>query len=211
MAGQVRPERRTSARGQHRRGVLIAAAAELVMEQGFAAVGHRSVADRAGVPLSATTYYFASLDDLLREAVEALAAGWSAGARATLDRLPARLTDRAEVAQALLDVVVLGPAGGADATPGGPLTLYDRYLEAARHPHLRIAIAAYDDHLDGLLAEVLRRAGLPCDRESARLAVAVVDGALVRAFAEGRDVREALAQVEQLLRLLADAAGPGSC
>ncbi len=202
MPGQARAERRTSTRGRHRRGLLITAAAELVMEQGFAAVGHRSVAERAGVPLSATTYYFASLEDLLREAVEALAADWSAAARETLDRLPARLAEPAQVAAALLDVVVFGPAGGADATPGGPLTLYDRYLEAARHPHLRTTIAGYDDHLDGLVVDVLRRAGLPHDRESARLAVAVVDGALVRAFAEGRDPGTTLPQVEQVLRLL---------
>jgi DNA-binding transcriptional regulator YbjK len=172
------------------------------MEQGFAAVGHRAVAERAGLPLSATTYYFASLDDLMAAAVDDLAAAWSVRARAAVDGLPTRLTEPAEVARALLDVAVLAPVGAAADAPGGPLALYDRYLEAARHPHLRTALTAFDDRLDELLAEVLGRAGLPHDRGTARLVLAVVDGALVRALAEGRDAGTVGPSLEQLLGLL---------
>ena len=73
--------------------------------------------------------------------------------------------------------------------------LYERYLEAARHPALRGAIATYDQHLDGLVSEILRRAGLEHDPTSARLVLAVVDGAIMRALAEGRDHRESVAHV----------------
>ena len=70
------------ARGDRRRAELVAAAAGLVREHGPGAVSHRAVAARAGASLSATTYYFADLDELLAAAGAALAADWAAHARA---------------------------------------------------------------------------------------------------------------------------------
>lgn len=56
-----------------RRREIVAAAAELIIEVGVDAVTHRKVAARAGVPLGATTQYFATLDDLRETALGALA------------------------------------------------------------------------------------------------------------------------------------------
>lgn len=56
-----------------RRRAIIAAAAELIIEQGGAAITHRSVAARAGVSLGSTTQYFTSLDELRELALQALA------------------------------------------------------------------------------------------------------------------------------------------
>ncbi|ALJ20845.1 TetR/AcrR family transcriptional regulator [Microbacterium sp. No. 7] len=55
-----------------RRRAIIDAAAELVVDLGLNGVTHRKVAERAGVPLGSTTHYFASLDDLIVEALETL-------------------------------------------------------------------------------------------------------------------------------------------
>ena len=46
-------------RSRARREALLRAAVALLAEGGVRAVTHRAVADRAGVPLAATTYYFA--------------------------------------------------------------------------------------------------------------------------------------------------------
>lgn len=56
-----------------RRREIVSAAAELIIEVGVDAVTHRKVAARAGVPLGATTQYFATLDDLREAALSALA------------------------------------------------------------------------------------------------------------------------------------------
>src|SRR4051794_5676944 len=56
-------------RGAARRDKLAAAALELVERDGLEAVTHRRVADLAGVPLAATTYYFASKNELLQAAM----------------------------------------------------------------------------------------------------------------------------------------------
>ena len=59
-------------KGERRRYALIRAAADLLCEGGFEAVTHRAVAERAGLPLASTTYYFASLDEVVEAAVDLL-------------------------------------------------------------------------------------------------------------------------------------------
>lgn len=190
--------RRTSARGRHRRGLLVEAAAALLLQEGFAGVTHRTVARRAELPLASTTYYFASLEDLLEQAVRHLAEGWLVGARAAVDALPAELDSR-QVADALLHVGALGPAGGTRGDPVLLRSLYERYVEAARHPSLRPVIAAYDAQIERLLSEVLTRRREAPDRPPAALVLAVLDGATLRALAEGTDPAAAAAVLQQLL------------
>ncbi|MGC7327693.1 TetR family transcriptional regulator, partial [Mycobacteroides abscessus subsp. abscessus] len=57
-------------KGERRRRALISAAADLLRDNGIDAVRHRAVAQRAGLPLASTTYYFSSLEDLIARAVE---------------------------------------------------------------------------------------------------------------------------------------------
>ncbi|WP_411072524.1 TetR/AcrR family transcriptional regulator [Streptomyces sp. cmx-4-25] len=59
------------ATGQHdpeRRERIIAAALDLIAQEGVAGTSHRKVAARAGVPLGSMTYHFGGMDELLREA-----------------------------------------------------------------------------------------------------------------------------------------------
>lgn len=196
--------RQTSPRGRERRRLLLAAASELAMEQGFAAVSHRTVARRANLPLSATTYYFASLEDLLQQVLDDLADTWLVAAREAVASLPGQLDEPGELASAIVHVAVLAPARYDTDTLGveSVLTSYERYLEAARHLHLRPTIVQYDEQLDQLIAEVLRRGGLDHSSATARLVLAVVDGALLRALAEGVPVASASAPLRHLLGTL---------
>lgn len=187
-------QRGQSVRGSARREALVQAAVTLLAQHGVGAVTHRAIAQQAGVALAATTYYFTSLDALLEEAVRTLAAEWFDRARAALAQLPSRLAGPAELAEAAVAVAVpVGPAGDLPA-------MYDRYLEAGRFPTLRPMVEEYDAALDELLAQVLKRAGHPSER--ARLLLAVVDGAVLRALAEGHPPRAAAAAaVEGFARL----------
>lgn len=56
-----------------RRREILAAAAELAAEHGVAALTHRAIAARAGVPLGSTTQHFASIDELREAALQQLA------------------------------------------------------------------------------------------------------------------------------------------
>jgi DNA-binding transcriptional regulator YbjK len=61
-----------SEQGAERRAAILDATVRLMVREGLAAVTHRAVAREAGVPLAATTYYFASKDELVVEALEIL-------------------------------------------------------------------------------------------------------------------------------------------
>src|SRR5262245_49447260 len=62
-----RPEMVT-AKGQRRREALLRAAVEVIAEKGYAGVTHRAVAERAGVPMATTSYFFSSIHELVQEA-----------------------------------------------------------------------------------------------------------------------------------------------
>jgi TetR/AcrR family transcriptional regulator, regulator of biofilm formation and stress response len=157
------------ARGDRRRADLVAAAAALVREHGPGAVSHRAVAARAGASLSATTYYFTDLDELVAAAGSALADDWAAHARASV---------RAKVAPAAALVDAVLPPGDDAAVRGH----YEHLVGAGRVPALATAYAAGRADLDAAIAEL----GL---RWPAEALVALVDGAAVAALSEGRPVR----------------------
>ena len=60
----------TQARAVERRADILAAACELLARGGTAAVTHRQVAEKAGVPNGSIRYYFATRDALLTACVE---------------------------------------------------------------------------------------------------------------------------------------------
>ncbi|MES2821193.1 MAG: TetR family transcriptional regulator [Pseudomonadota bacterium] len=60
--------RKASRQGsEQRRQTILDAAMALVVREGVRAVRHRAVAAEANVPLSATTYYFKDIDDLITD------------------------------------------------------------------------------------------------------------------------------------------------
>ncbi|WP_164983853.1 TetR/AcrR family transcriptional regulator [Cellulomonas endophytica] len=189
------------ARGQQRRDALIAAAADLLLEHGLGALSHRAVATRAGLPLASTTYYFASAEDLRDEALQHLADTWVVRAQEVVDRLPDDLgVDLA--AQAVAQII------GADESSARMLLMYERYLDAGRHPRLRPVVVAWNARLEHLVHRVLTRAGLAPDPGAPRLVLAVADGTAVTALAEGSSVQEAVTgSVHRLLSLLRETQG----
>jgi AcrR family transcriptional regulator len=83
---------RRQPRGAARRDAIVEAAAALVVEAGPSTLTHRTIAQRADVPLAATTYYFASLDDLVGAAGTRLAERWAVHADAVLAAVTAEVT-----------------------------------------------------------------------------------------------------------------------
>lgn len=126
-------------RGRARRTAILDAAIDVVARDGTGAVTHRAVAKLAKVPLAATTYYFASRDDLLLEAFRHLTARRMAAYDAAFAVLPERLS--AEVAA----------AGWANALavllrdePAAVVAEFEMHLEASRRPQLRAIHAAWE-------------------------------------------------------------------
>lgn len=60
---------RRQQRGLERRDAIVDATLSILESEGLEGVTHRRVADAAGVPLAATTYYFSSKEDLMQAAM----------------------------------------------------------------------------------------------------------------------------------------------
>lgn len=188
-----------TAKGERRRQELVAAAAVLLRSGGFDAVRHRAVAERAGLPLASTTYYFASLDDLVTAAVERTSREELAEGREQL----ARTSEGPAATPALVELVLdqlLGPEsreGGLDAV----LLRYERLVGAGRRPYLAPLMRELRADLDALLVEMLVRSGRPLDPVALRDLVSLVDGAVISALIEA-DPDPRAAGREVLLRHL---------
>lgn len=174
-----------------RRRALVSAAAELVVEIGVDALTHRKVAARAGVPLGATTQYFATLDDLREAAVRALAD---------------EVQERIEVTRAAVIADGVTPAGLARLVHEGlrdaRAVQVDRaVVTAAVHdPRVRELARLWSDEVVAFIAPAH-------GRDAARAAAAFIDGVLWHAHIHDEPLAEALIR-DALAGILASAATP---
>lgn len=168
--GKPRPGLGTD-RGRARRIAILDAAIEVVARDGTGALTHRAVAKLAKVPLAATTYYFASRDDLLLEAFRHLTARRMAAYDAAFAILPERLA--AEVAA----------AGWAHALaellqnePAAVVAEFEMHLEASRRPKLRAIHAQWEAKAMEYFTAGMKAIGSRKPAEDAAIVLAVLTG-----------------------------------
>lgn len=162
-------------RGAARRDTILRATLALIGERGAGAVTHRAVAERAGVPLSATTYWFASKEELLQETL-------LLAAREEVERLERLVLD---LAPRQLDVrewaraVAAALAEDLESDAVRHIAFIELVLEGTRRPWLRDEVARWHAaHLR--LAELgLRASGAPDPHGDASLVVAAITGFVV--------------------------------
>jgi DNA-binding transcriptional regulator YbjK len=197
-----RAETAPTPRGTARRDAILRAAVALIGEQGPDALTHRAVAERAGLSLSATTYWFSSKEEIFREAV-ALAAGEEVERleRLVLDLAPRRVEPAAWARE-------LSAALAADVrqNPARPVAMYEFVLEASREPELRDEVARWETAHLRLAEAGLRAVGSADPETDAHIVVAVVSGLMLGLLANPnpqfeRDVMRPT--LERLFKLLA--------
>ncbi|WP_072687203.1 TetR/AcrR family transcriptional regulator [Rhodococcus marinonascens] len=170
-------------KGERRRQALVEAAADLLLEGGFDAVRHRSVASRADLPLASTTYYFESLDDLIAKGVECNGNRALEVMRSRVEDVTHRHRGLESTVDLLLDLLV-GPALMSVDCRERLISRYERFTACARRPELREVQRRLGVQLHDLLTEALRRSDRDVLQGQMRRLVAVVDGALVTALGE---------------------------
>ncbi|MDL9936871.1 TetR family transcriptional regulator [Gordonia sp. ABSL1-1] len=166
-------------KGARRRSRLIEAAGDLLLEGGFDAVRHRAVAERAGLPLASTTYYFASLDDLMAEAAAYVCRFDDDVIAARTDALPRRRRGNSATAGALAEVFV-----GEDVSIQQLAARYETIALAARYPRLRVVVDNRWQLLARWHSDVLDKSGRLSDPAHVGQLIAVEDGAIVRALGQ---------------------------
>jgi DNA-binding transcriptional regulator YbjK len=166
------------ASAQVRRTKLLEAAAGLAAELGAGAVTHRAVAARAGVPLSTTSYFFDSIDDLVTEALRLGAQGRAAefdeAERAAEQVLSSPVEE-------VVDAIAERALERDRASEAGQIEFF---LAAGRQPELR-GEAARIVHRDvAKIAAQFEKAGSPRPHEVACLLTGFFDGVMVHSVAE---------------------------
>ncbi|WP_049556386.1 TetR/AcrR family transcriptional regulator [Nonomuraea sp. SBT364] len=147
------------ARGNRRRAEIIDATLAVVTRDGAAGVTHRTVAKQAGITTSLSTYYFATLDDLLVAALSSVADTYTTRIRQIIDGSEDKLRGLAEL--------IVQSAG-----PGRDHALAERELSslAARRPALAPVARRWRENVGELAAT------LTDDPEAVAALVAASDG-----------------------------------
>lgn len=163
-------------RSRQRREALLNAAVELFVEGGSRAVTHRAVASRAGLPSATTTYYFATIDDLLREALSHHIEQWLESLESMTDLDAVGLMSLITTDSAVRFVTQLFAERPA-ATAAHELAVI---LGAAGDPELRgAAVTALTKSVDVLVAG-LDKVLIPDSSALAEDMVAMIGGIAVR-------------------------------
>src|SRR4051812_44563020 len=167
---------RRQARGEERRREILHATLALIERGGVGVVTHRAVGDASGVPLGSVTYYFPTKDELLREALEC----WVS-----------EEVDRLSAVAAAIEGEQLSPeeraARWGELLRGNDphqIAQFDLYLQAARDPSLRGAVAEAFTAYERVAAAALRAAGLEDAERVAPMFVALADGLGLRRLAD---------------------------
>ncbi|MFF4605134.1 TetR/AcrR family transcriptional regulator [Streptomyces sp. NPDC001339] len=183
MAGQSAAKRRYDPK--RRIAEITTATEKVIAERGIEGLTHRAVAEQAGVPLGATTYHFATKDDLIQAALQR-----------SVDRYAAYLADwvaqRPELTPEQL-IVLLTDALMGSFGPQRDIQVveFELYLAALRRPTLRpIADRFIELSVNALLPYV--------DPLTARAAAVATNGLTLRGLAGTTPPTRA--EVEDILR-----------
>ncbi|UYM04719.1 TetR/AcrR family transcriptional regulator [Solicola gregarius] len=158
-----------------RREAILEATLEVIAEVGVARATHRAIADRAGVPLGSTTYYFPSQQALTTEALERVADRCREQVREWEQEIATGSNLAVDLARLAHDYL---------SDHDRALLEYELYLAAARSPELRVAARAW---LSGLRAYLAPLVG----GTAAVGIAALIDGFLLDSIATGETVSRA--------------------
>ena len=173
-------ERGRYERGIRRRDQLLRATLSVIAERGVGATSHRAVAEAAGVPVAATTYYFSSLDEMLEEALRLFV-------RDEVESIGALTATLEEVSGSASDIIRAVATGLRDASSAAQ---FDLYVEASRRPALREVVVESLTAYRALAESLLRHVGARDPEIAAPLVVALLDGLAVQHIAVGDGERE---------------------
>lgn len=190
-----RPVRGRSAkqeRSSRTRERISAAAVEVIADHGIAGLTHRLVADRAGVSLAATTYYYKGKFDILAEASNASMQRYSAN----FERVAARSRSGETEGRTFRDFAIKLLHNVAGAHRSGTIAWAEISLDAVRHPESLVLSRGWMTHLKALWAEIADAMGVRDAEEAARSGIDTTIGLIFITLALGLAERDLEAVLE---------------
>ena len=164
----IRPSTHRAA-GRARRAALLDAAVEVIAEDGVAGATHRAIAARAGVPLSTTSYFFASIDELVTAAMQVVAERLITQVDGIAAELGSEPVDVEAAVDRLMDLL--------DGVRAVDLAAqFEVYVQCARRSQLQPVAHHMMTSFERAAEVALRAVGVPRPAEAARAVVALIDG-----------------------------------
>jgi TetR/AcrR family transcriptional regulator, regulator of biofilm formation and stress response len=188
-------------RGVERSQQLLDAVVRLIGRVGVAGVTHRAVAQEAGVSLRATTYYFETKDEMIREALRHFVRENISRADAVAQRFPSRSNKLESGVDAIASVMLQEISDPNDVLR----TEYELILAISREPRYAPEYQELQRLLDVRLRALLSAMGSADPRRHARIVLAVTRGLQIEHMAspEARPSERSLrANLRALLRAL---------
>lgn len=189
--------RKASRQGsEQRRQAILDAALRIIVRDGVRAVRHRAVAAEADVPLSATTYYFKDIDDLITDTFALFVergAGFMAefwqGTQALQQELVARLDGSRQVRQQVADEIAAFTAAyiQQQLRERRDHLIAERAFEqeALLNPRLHELVRAHREILLQGISHFFEMLGSPQPRQDGELLTAVILQMEYRGLIEG--------------------------
>ncbi|MBO9533473.1 MAG: TetR family transcriptional regulator [Solirubrobacteraceae bacterium] len=170
------------ARGLARREALLRAAVEIVAERGVGGATHRAIAERAEVPPSTTTYFFASIDELILEALRHFTTLRVQQLQELGGVLKEQGSEPAQIARTFAEILCAAPLQHEVAQ-------FEAYLDASRRePDEQGVVAGVLEAFEGVAIKALEAVGTPNPQQVAPLFVALADGYGLRRIALGHSL-----------------------
>ena len=148
---------------------ILSAAAELFLEMNPSAITHRAIAAKAGVPLGSTTYHFASLEELLTDAVAFSLAATTNERREWLENV----TPASDLSHTFIQMVLPQEFLNQKAA----VNLYLIWIQGLGHEHSKASIKKYIEDLTEDLEKVAKIYAL---KVNSQLLLAIVDGRILQ-------------------------------
>ena len=157
-----------SSKGAERRLLILHTVLRMIASGGVDSITHRRVAEKAGIALGSTTYYFESREHMIREAFDlyilevkqSMASLWP-NSLTSLRQLVSNLvswTNREFENQELL------------------LAEYEMVLYAARDPQVATSLHRWDESMASGLADILKKLGVKKPRDVAAILLHMIRG-----------------------------------
>ncbi|PCE22186.1 hypothetical protein BWP39_21160 [Paraburkholderia acidicola] len=191
----IRPPKHRAA-AQARRTTLLEAAIDVIAEKGIDGATHRAIAARAEMPLSTTSYFFASIDELVAEAMQTIAARLIGQVE---DLISGFVSVDGDVEGSIERLVELLTA----SRPAEIAAEFEIYLQCRQRPELQATAHHMMASFEQTTEAALRAMGVNQPGEAARVMIALLDGFALHRLAWPRgdaDRRVLLGGIRALMR-----------
>lgn len=192
-AGVSQGQTGLSDRGSERRQRIIDATLEVIAERGVRGTSHRQVARAAGVPLSATNYYFGTLEGLLEEAFSDAIERDRIAMKERFGKLPPGSDPFPELARLLHELI---------GAPEKAILSHELVVASVRGEQFRRLALTWTDQWHAALLPLMG------DDLNARIAVAFTGGILEYGLI--REIPLTVEEIETMLRHALGQAVPAS-